>query len=358
MQLLQAMEHGVAKEGLCSTDPQALSRPGSEWGFSVWNVACPSLEGELSLSEAESLVHLSQSSVSRNEVSKPLKTKINCTTITSKQVCTYSLAEVKYQAGEKWDLLCVLDSPLPCSFLIAPFLLAFLLLLLSPHTPEFSLLPFCLLLLSPFTSLLPLQPPHLSVGKIYLSGNVEWDSAPFVPSYLTPSLPFPPLPSPLLPFSFLYLSFCYLCSGNSKACLTKTYIPLAKQEGTHQEGAIGRRQTWHSGGRWGPCQHQRLNIIWVASFSFLVLFSRAVCPDWLCLLINFRQESGWFNRNRLTVRATCALSLSRLASECGKCGLEHRLNQSKRGLRLLTNRKVRSVQWTSACVGEGTSGVR
>ena len=92
-------------------------------------------------------------------------------------------------------------------------------------------------------------------------------------------LPFPPLPFPFLFFSFLfYLSFCYLCSGNSNAYLTKTYIPLAKQEGTHQEGAIGRRQAWHSGGRWGPCQDQRLNVIWVASFSFLVLFSRAVCP--------------------------------------------------------------------------------
>lgn len=66
-----------------------------------WSVGPFSLDPGLDLkaglvcSEAEPWVHPSQRPVSRNEGSKALKTKTNCTAIISKPVCALGLAEVK-----------------------------------------------------------------------------------------------------------------------------------------------------------------------------------------------------------------------------------------------------------------------
>ena len=51
----QDLGYGAAKEILYSTDPRPLVRPDSVSAFSAWNVACPGLKGELSLSETPSL---------------------------------------------------------------------------------------------------------------------------------------------------------------------------------------------------------------------------------------------------------------------------------------------------------------
>lgn len=97
----QDLGYGAVKEVLCSTDLRPLARPDSASAFSAWSVACPGLKGELSLSETQSLGRPSQTTISKNEVSKSLKAKINCTTVFSKQVCMYRLTKVRCYAEEK-----------------------------------------------------------------------------------------------------------------------------------------------------------------------------------------------------------------------------------------------------------------